>query len=165
LWRRLIASVYDGLLLVALWMGAALIEVMIRDQLLGLPSYHAWLQVYFFTIGLGFFGWFWTHGGQTLGMRSWRLKVQRLDGSTLRWPIASLRYTVMLASWALVLTPAILHLPRLSAYPHALETGIGALAVTAVSVTIMLIDKRRRAPCDFLSGTEVQVLPRPGSAT
>lgn len=30
-----------------------------------------------------FFVWFWTHGGQTLGMRAWRLKVQRMDGSSI----------------------------------------------------------------------------------
>jgi len=30
-----------------------------------------------------FFIWFWTHGGQTLGMRAWRLKIQRMDGSSI----------------------------------------------------------------------------------
>jgi len=30
-----------------------------------------------------FFIWFWTHGGQTLGMRAWRLKVQRMDGQSI----------------------------------------------------------------------------------
>jgi len=30
-----------------------------------------------------FFVWFWTHGGQTLGMRAWRLKVQRMNGTSI----------------------------------------------------------------------------------
>jgi len=30
-----------------------------------------------------FFVWFWTHGGQTLGMRAWRLKVQRMNGASI----------------------------------------------------------------------------------
>ncbi|MDP2560679.1 RDD family protein [Psychrobium sp. 1_MG-2023] len=30
-----------------------------------------------------FFIWFWTHGGQTIGMRAWRLKVQRMDGRSI----------------------------------------------------------------------------------
>jgi len=30
-----------------------------------------------------FFTWFWTHGGQTLGMRAWRLKIQRMDGHSI----------------------------------------------------------------------------------
>lgn len=30
-----------------------------------------------------FFVWFWSHGGQTLGMRAWRLKIQRMDGNTI----------------------------------------------------------------------------------
>jgi uncharacterized RDD family membrane protein YckC len=35
--------------------------------------------LYYIFLGFGFFGWFWTHGGQTLGMRAWKLKVLRLD--------------------------------------------------------------------------------------
>lgn len=38
-----------------------------------------------------FFIWFWTHGGQTLGMRAWRLKIQRMDGSTITTFQAMLR--------------------------------------------------------------------------
>jgi uncharacterized RDD family membrane protein YckC len=30
-----------------------------------------------------FFVWFWSHGGQTLGMRAWRLKIQRMDGNSI----------------------------------------------------------------------------------
>jgi len=38
-----------------------------------------------------FFIWFWTHGGQTLGMRAWRLKVQRMDGSSITTRQAMIR--------------------------------------------------------------------------
>ncbi len=31
----------------------------------------------------GFFLWFWTHGGQTLGMKAWQLRVHNEDGSTI----------------------------------------------------------------------------------
>ena len=33
----------------------------------------------------GVFCGFWTHGGQTLGLRAWHLRVVREDGAPLRW--------------------------------------------------------------------------------
>lgn len=38
---------------------------------------------YLITVVCAFFVWFWSHGGQTLGMRAWRLKIQRMDGQTI----------------------------------------------------------------------------------
>lgn len=35
------------------------------------------------SVNCAFFVYFWTKGGQTIGMRSWRLKVQNLDGSKI----------------------------------------------------------------------------------
>lgn len=45
------------------------------------------------------FGWFWTHGGQTLGMRAWKIKVVTDDGSPFLWPQAFFRYVGALFSW------------------------------------------------------------------
>jgi uncharacterized RDD family membrane protein YckC len=38
---------------------------------------------YLISVVCFFFIWFWTHGGQTLGMRAWRLKVQRMNGASI----------------------------------------------------------------------------------
>jgi len=160
LWRRLMASVYDGLLLLGLWMSTALINVLIR-QALHLDDGSRAPQVLFFLVGLVFFGWFWTHGGQTLGMRAWRLRVQRCDGNALRWPIAIIRYSVMLASWLAVPAPFVLGMPRFAAHAHAaLSVPLTATLVT-IGVIFALLDSRRRAPCDLAAGTEVLVLPKP----
>ncbi len=91
LWRRLAATVYDGLLLVALWMSAVLAEVLVTDAL-GISRSPEMTRLILASLGFGFFGWFWTHGGQTLGGRAWRLQVQRQDGLPLRWPEAMLRF-------------------------------------------------------------------------
>lgn len=50
-------------------------------------------------IAFGLFGWFWTHGGQTLGMRAWKIKVVTDDGSPFRWTHAFFRYVGALLSW------------------------------------------------------------------
>jgi uncharacterized RDD family membrane protein YckC len=45
---------------------------------------------------LGFyFAWFWTHGGQTLAMKTWRIKLIRKDGATLSWQQAVMRYLLV----------------------------------------------------------------------
>ncbi|OGI41569.1 MAG: hypothetical protein A2150_00620 [Candidatus Muproteobacteria bacterium RBG_16_64_11] len=41
--------------------------------------------------GFLFYGWFWTRGGQTLGMRAWRLRLTRADGGPVTWRRAALR--------------------------------------------------------------------------
>ena len=40
----------------------------------------------------------WSRGGQTIGMRAWRLRVVSADGSTLPWPRALLRFALALPS-------------------------------------------------------------------
>jgi uncharacterized RDD family membrane protein YckC len=40
----------------------------------------------------------WRRGGQTLGMRPWRLKVVSQDGLPPRWSALWLRYTVAMVS-------------------------------------------------------------------
>ncbi len=49
---------------------------------------------------VGFFGSFWTRGGQTLGMMAWRLQVVRTDGSRLSWIDTLKRLGAALISWA-----------------------------------------------------------------
>ena len=159
LWRRLIASVYDGLLLLGLWMAALLLELIVRQQLLGLAGHHVWLSLYLFGVGLWFFAWFWIRGGQTLGMRVWRLQVRRLDGAPLRLPIATLRYAAMLATWLALLAPTFLLIPRfpVPAATQALFVLCGLIALG--SGVPMLGRGRRRALCDWVAGTEVVLLP------
>ncbi len=46
-----------------------------------------------------FFGGIWTHGGQTIGMRAWRIRVVRRDGERLRWRDAAVRFLGAIVSW------------------------------------------------------------------
>jgi uncharacterized RDD family membrane protein YckC len=47
-----------------------------------------------------FFSGFWVHGGQTIGMRAWRIRVVRDDGSLLTWPRAAARFALGLLAAA-----------------------------------------------------------------
>jgi uncharacterized RDD family membrane protein YckC len=85
LWRRLVAMIYDGLLLVAVWFITAGILVSLYPKT-GLPmddvagvmvpakaALRGVLLPVLLLVTWGFYAWFWTHGGQTLGMRAWKL--------------------------------------------------------------------------------------------
>jgi uncharacterized RDD family membrane protein YckC len=95
--RRLAAIFYDLLLLFAL---LAVATTLITLPF-GMPDGTALLAfqwLLFEIIPLIFFTGFWWHGGQTLGMRAWRLKVVRMDGSPLSWIDALKRHLAALLS-------------------------------------------------------------------
>lgn len=164
LWRRLAAAVYDGLLLIALWMVTLLLICLPLNSLLGLPPGNAVNRALLLTVALGFLVWFWTRGGQTLGMRAWRLQVRRGGGALLRMPVAVVRAMAALIYWGLVLTPAaasmIHRAPSLeSLLPHVQTASIGAGLAVLLSLVAARLDARRRLPQDWMTGSEVVLLP------
>lgn len=99
LWRRLAAIFYDSWLVAALWLLGATADTFIRAGLgVGTEGYHLPLQLYILLAPMGFFGWFWIHGGQTLGMRAWRLKLLSSDGTTPDLRQSLIRYAGALLS-------------------------------------------------------------------
>ncbi len=97
LWRLVMAMVYDTLLLLATLMLAALPIVTFLGGVPGGWARHAF-QLYLLIIAFLFFGWFWVHGGQTLGMRSWRLQLVGAEEPTVEWKTALLRFIAAILS-------------------------------------------------------------------
>ena len=98
LFRRLMAMCYDLLLLFSLLLLATALALLVTR---GTLNYHDPLfRSYLFLICFWFYAWFWTHGGQTLGMRAWRLRLQRLDGRPVTLWQALLRFLVAIPSCA-----------------------------------------------------------------
>jgi|GEM_PF-279890 len=158
-WRRMAAAVYDSLLLIALWVVVTMIAVPICHAL-GLDSDTPLISALRFLVGAAFFGWSWTHGGATPGMLAWHLQVRRVDASVLNWPIATGRYAVMLATWALSLLPLLLLLPErlLARIPHPFATAWIDIFLLLMMLASCLADGRRRAPCDRFTDTEVVLI-------
>jgi uncharacterized RDD family membrane protein YckC len=164
LWRRFAAAVYDGLLLIGLWMATLLLTLPLRG-LLGLAPGNPLIRLLLFCVGLAFFGGFWTRGGQTLGMRAWRLQLRRRNGDALRWPVAVIRYAAMMTFWTLALVPfavkLLLHYPKVIAtFPHALQAALMASTLIVLSLALRLLDAHRGLPHDWVAGTTVIYLPR-----
>ncbi|MCU7931575.1 MAG: RDD family protein [Candidatus Thiodiazotropha sp. (ex Codakia rugifera)] len=95
--RRLAAILYDSLLLVALLFVATAVITLPLGSLEG--SNLLLFQFFIFEIiPLLFFTGFWTWGGQTLGMRAWRLRLVRTDGKAVNWGDAMKRHMAALLS-------------------------------------------------------------------
>jgi len=91
LFRRLAAFSYDLLLLAALIFCFTLIVLALRGGR-EIPPGSLWFDACLIAIAAGFFAGFWVHGGQTLGMRAWRIRVIGDDGVTIDWQRALTRF-------------------------------------------------------------------------
>lgn len=120
--KRLVVMAYDGLLLFsllfftsALWM--LMFNLIAPDTLyidsnnlaahklasfteLGRIIAFSLVAINIVVVSFFFYGWFWTHGGQTLGMKVWHLYITKPDGKFIDWPLAAKRYAYALLSWA-----------------------------------------------------------------
>ena len=101
--RRMAAMAYDWLLLAGLMSVFTLGAILLRGGD-AIPPSSWWFDAALIGIGFGFFGWFWTHGGQTLGMRAWKVRLVRNDGREMTWSDALRRF---IASFVLLLPPGL----------------------------------------------------------
>lgn len=156
IWRRVASAFYDTLLLFALWLSGTLLLVVLQNllHLRGGMSWQHFVRIFYFLIGLLFFGWCWTHGGQTPGMKAWRLRLLREDGHLIRWPVAAVRYVAILVCWTTAALPVLAAVPTLRAHFPLLGTvGWIALALLVGGVFWTRFDSTRRSPQDRLTGT------------
>lgn len=103
--RIVAAMFYDLWLVIALWLLGTIADTFIRSAL-GIASgegNHLILQLYFAIAPIIFFTWFWSHGGQTLGMKSWKLMLVSCDGNKVNYKQAVTRVFVALLSWGVFL--------------------------------------------------------------
>lgn len=96
--RRLAAVIYDGLLLLAvLFLATALLLPLNAGK--AFTSGQIFYSLYLLAISFVFYGWFWTHGGQTLGLRAWKIKLKTFDQQDLNWLQAGRRFCTALLTW------------------------------------------------------------------
>ncbi|MCP3674115.1 MAG: RDD family protein [Gammaproteobacteria bacterium] len=100
LFKRLATVIYDGLIVVAILFLASAIAMAVVGAIMGSeaiteqqilvsnPIYSAWLVVCWFS----YYAWCWRKGGQTLGMKAWRLKLITNDNIKITYSNALLRF-------------------------------------------------------------------------
>lgn len=150
LWRRLAALVYDLLAVLAIVMVVGYLCQRATGGTLISTEGHAhiawWYQPLQTLVVSTYFVASWTRGGQTLGMRPWRIRVANPDGSTL----ALRRALVRLVAAALPLL-----LLGLAPWIGA-RAALWIVAVAwAVWFGMAAFDPRRRAVHDVIARTEL----------
>lgn len=139
--RRLAALLYDAFLVLAIWMALGFaaqfiagVETnrVIDGRVQTDPVFGLLLFALMCASAAAFYVWFWTRGGQTLGMLAWRIRAQSRDGSPMTVRQALLRF--------------------LCAWPSFFLFGLGYLW--------LYFDPQGDAAHDRLSKTRVVLLPR-----
>lgn len=120
--------IYDSLMLFGLLFVAAIPLVLIDEQVREQFWMESIIRVYLLLVSFGYFAASWRRGGQTVGMRAWKIRL--LDDSSLStpsWRAITIRFVMAIVSW--------------------LPFGAGYLWI--------LLDSRRRAFHDLVSRTSV----------
>ena len=101
---RFAAALYDLFPLIGLWMlvaGLFLLGTRGRVDVAHPPiAYRFALRFALLAVTTAYFAISWSRGGQTIGMRAWRIRVVAADGRVLPWPRALLRFAAALLSLA-----------------------------------------------------------------
>ncbi|KVN92230.1 RDD family protein [Burkholderia ubonensis] len=151
--RRLAALLYEGVLLFGIVFFAGLAFALATQQRNGLVHHNllaAWIAL---VVG-AYFVWFWTHGGQTLPMKTWHLKIESASGRPLSAGHALVRYAL---GWLWFLPPLALH-PLLGlSVPVTLALAGAWIGVWAGAARL---HPDRQFPHDRLAHTRVVALPR-----
>ena len=100
---------YEALLLLAVLFVATYLFLALFGSAVQPPRRYG-LQLWLLVVVGIYFTWFWTHGGQTLAMKTWRLRLVMDGGDAVGWRIALLRFICALPSiglgfgivWALI---------------------------------------------------------------
>ncbi|MGB1110319.1 MAG: RDD family protein [Gammaproteobacteria bacterium] len=133
--RRLGVIFYDSILLFAvLFFSVGLLMIAVNNE--AVASGNPFMTAFVLLVSLLFFGWFWTHGGQTLGMQTWRVKIESADGGPVSLKQAVIHFAASLLSWSAL--------------------GLGFLWI--------LLDSEKCAWHDRLAGTRLRHYPKPSKA-
>jgi uncharacterized RDD family membrane protein YckC len=133
-WRRIAACVYDLLLLAAVWMLTTLIVVGLQGGQAIRPGALGY-QLLLLGVAAAFYVSCWMRGGQTLGMRAWRIRLERRSGEAVDLRTGMLRFAAGMLS--------------------VISCGVGLLW--------LWVDRDALTWHDRLAGTRVVVLPaKPG---
>lgn len=99
--RRMFAIFYDSFLLIAILFIVTGIANALNQGVAIEPSdtFYPLYVMIVFGLSYLYFAWFWIHGGQSLGMKTWRIKLQSSDDRVISWKIASIRFFSALLSW------------------------------------------------------------------
>lgn len=157
--RRLAAFLYEGVLLFGVLMFSALPYSALTGMHNAIEG-QAGLKAFLFIVLGVYFGWFWTHSGQTVAMKAWHVRLVDTQGQPVTYGRAVARY-VLSYLWFM---PALL-----AAYLSGLK-GAGSifgiiLAGVATYAALARLHPQRQFWHDVVCGTRlIEARPAPKKA-
>ena len=151
--RRLASLLYEGILVFGVAFIAAYLFLTLTQSTFPIPSpvRHVF-QVYMFAVTGLYLVWCWRHGGQTLPMKTWKMRLADRTGRPLSLGRAWWRYTLI---WLCLL-------PALALYALGYKWG---LALLPMPLAWALIDRDRQFLHDRLAGTAILTAAPPAAIT
>lgn len=92
---------YDTLALIGIWFVVGGIAVGLEHGL-AVPADSLLFKGVLLLVSYLYFAFCWRRGGQTLGMKSWRIRVVNASGARLGWAQTVLRFGAGALSWLLL---------------------------------------------------------------
>ena len=100
LFRRIAAFLYDCLLLIAIYFVITAAAIYLNN---GQAIQHWSYKLFLVVVAFVFFDWFWRHGGQTLGMRAWRIRLEGINQESITFKQSLHRYFAGLFAFGITL--------------------------------------------------------------
>lgn len=127
---RIAAAIYDLFPVLALLLTAGAVAMGVTQ---GKLDYHSWwYRLWLLAVVGGYYVLSWRFGGQTIGMRAWRLRLVDANQNSPGWGVCVLRFFL----------------------------GVLALAPAGLGLLWCLLDRQRRGWHDLACGTRVLRLPK-----
>ncbi|PSF05301.1 RDD family protein [Marinobacter fuscus] len=160
--KRALAIIYDGLISIAVMLVVSWVYTMIGGFSTGWDQYEQMaeagelsgdpgLTFTLFLVLYLFFAYFWTRIGQTLGMQVWRVRIENLDGTSVSWTQALIRY---------VTAAAVVFLSMVGAY----YLGAVTLLLSLPAIIALFYPINGLSLTDRTSNSVVVSIPRPVKA-
>lgn len=147
--RRLACFVYEGVLLFGVVMIAGWLFSTLTQQRHALVGRHGLQAFLFLVLGI-YFIWFWTHGGQTVAMKAWHIRLVDQRGAPVTQGRAFVRY---LLCW-MWFVPALVAL-----FVAELHGGLAITAVLLAGVIgyalVSRLNRERQFWHDLACGTRL----------
>lgn len=122
--KRLIACIYDALILIAIWMLVTWFYIICFGEVLSVYQ-RSLLQIFLWLSAGVYFIFSWYKGGQTLALKAWKMKVVSQANTGLSFKVCFLRYvlaSVMMMLFGLTLLWAFVDKDRLFLHDRLLKT-------------------------------------------
>ena len=104
IFRRLFAIFYDCFLLIAILFAVSAIATAINSgkAVESGDTLYPIFVIIIFGLSYLYFAWFWIHGGQSLGMKTWQIKLQSDSNDIIDWKVAAIRFVSAIISWGIL---------------------------------------------------------------